>query len=89
MKKLIITIAIVLGMGMTLSAQIAPDSYEKKGGLFGKGWDYGLFRETDEESLMRLPDFDSDEDENAPLGSGIAVLTALGAAYLVGKRRKS
>ena len=88
MKKLTITIAIVLGMGMTLSAQIDPDSYEKKGGLFGRGWDYGLFLEDEDGGLMRLPEFDSEVDEDAPLGSGIAVLTALGAAYLVGKRRK-
>ena len=27
-------------------------------------------------------------DSGAPLGSGLLVLTALGAAYLVGKRRK-
>jgi hypothetical protein len=27
-------------------------------------------------------------DSNAPVGSGLVVLTALGAAYLVGKRRK-
>jgi hypothetical protein len=131
MKKLIITIAIVLGMGMTLSAQIDENMYETKGGLFGMGqniftnpdeemflpygyaeeetfipeayagmndnWDAGLFGlgsklggNRNGNALIDLPiTHGSNDDQNAPLGSGIAVLTALGAAYLVGKRRKS
>ena len=57
MKKLMITLAIVLGMGtMAFSQEIESDE-----------------------------DFDASE---TPLGSGIAVLMGLGAAYLVGKHRK-
>ena len=91
MKKLIVTIAIVLGMGMTSFAQLAPEAYEEQGGgLFGRGeWTFELF--SDEDPLLNLPEFgeggDVDADE-VPLGSGIAVLMGLGAAYLVGKRRK-
>ena len=131
MKKLIVTIAIVLGMGMTLTAQIDENMYETKGGLFGLGqnlftnaddetflpygyaeeetfmpevysgsddnWnaglfglgDNGLYNGTRDGSLINLPgQHGSDQDQDTPLGSGIAVLTALGAAYLVGKRRK-
>ena len=132
MKKLIITIAIVLGMGMTLSAQIDENMYETKGGLFGMG--QNIFTNADEEmflpygyaeeetfvpeayagmddngsaglfglgttlggnrngnGLIDLPGAHgaTDDQDGAPLGSGITVLTALGAAYLVGKRRKS
>ena len=131
MKKLIVTIAIVLGMGMTLTAQIDENMYETKGGLFGMG--QSIFTNTDEEmflpygyedaetfipeayssmddnggaglfglgnsglyngatrgGMINLPGtHGSDEDQNTPLGSGIAVLTALGAAYMVAKRRK-
>jgi hypothetical protein len=90
MKKLIVTIAIVLGMGMTSFAQLAPEAYEEQGGgLFGRGeWTFELF--SDEDPLLNLPGFgeEGDVDADVPLGSGIAVLMGLGAAYMVGKRRK-
>ena len=131
MKKLIVTIAIVLGMGMTLTAQIDENMYETKGGLFGMGqtmyenandemflpYGYaeeetfipeaytgsddngsaGLFglgttlgnRDPQNGPMFGLPtEHGLTDDQDTPLGSGIAVLTALGAAYLVGKRRK-
>ena len=81
MKKLALTIAIVLGMGLASFA--GPGD----GGMLGrgentdqKGNDNGLF--------PRLPQHDQTTNQNAPLGTGVMVLTALGAAYLVGKRRK-
>jgi hypothetical protein len=46
---------------------------------------------SDEDPLLNLPGFGEEGDVDAdtiPLGSGIAVLMGLGAAYLVGKRRK-
>ena len=84
MKKLIITTAIILGLGLT--------TFANPGGLFQRGT-------TDEEytgssSYFRdggspmLPSHGATTNQNAPLGTGIAVLTALGAAYLVGKKRK-
>ena len=68
MKKLIMTIAIVLSMCATTFAQDV-EVYEERG-LFGMG------KESE------------DQDADSPLGTGIALLTTLGAAYLVGKRRK-
>ena len=132
MKKLIVTIAIVLGLGMTTFAQEAftgadgvaesglfnlgtsffgngelglfssdyyydyEDEYEAynnypqnyvDNGLFGMGGG-SLFTRND--PMFTLPSgHGATEDTNAtPLGSGIAVLMGLGAAYLVGKRRK-
>ena len=35
----------------------------------------------------KLPAHGQNTNQPAPLGSGIVVLTALGAAYLVGKKR--
>ena len=130
MKKLIVTIVIVLGMGMTLTAQIDENMYETTGGLFGLGQAFyenandemflpygyaeeetfvpetysgmndngnaGLFGlgttlggNRNGNAPMIVPTLGLYQDQDgAPLGSSIAVLTALGAAYLVAKRRK-
>ena len=80
MKKLALTIAIVLGLGMTSFAG-------HDGGLFKRG-------ETAENTNSSkgigpgLPGHGGSGDADAPLGTGIALLASLGAAYLVGKRRK-
>ncbi len=85
MKKLIMTIAIVLGMGAMTFAQDV-EVYEEAG-LFGKG--AKMFQNRSTESLIDLPsEHGSEDDADAPLGSGIAVLMGLGAAYMVAKKRK-
>ena len=82
MKKLALTLAIVLGLSMT--------TFADGGGLFQRGSEpeqkgyYG----TRGGLGINLPGHGETDNQNAPLGTGIAVLTALGAAYLVGKRRK-
>ena len=44
--------------------------------------------ETESPSLLSLPSIHGGSDDvEAPLGSGIAVLVGLGAAYLIGKKR--
>ena len=92
MKKLTLTIAIILGMTMTSFAD---------GGLFNRADNakngasaYTYFsgnRLTGDDVITPvLPQHNQpgDQDADAPLGSGIAVLMGLGAAYLVGKKRK-
>jgi len=81
MKKLALTIAIVLGLSMT--------TFAEGGGLFQRGGEpesngyYGTRL-----NGPGLPGHGEEGDQPAtPLGTGIAVLTALGAAYLVGKKR--
>ena len=88
MKKLVMTIAIVLSMGATAFAQDV-EVYEERG-LFGMGKESGIFGAKAGEDALLLPDhgMTDDQDADSPLGTGIALLTALGAAYLVGKRRK-
>ena len=85
MKKLALTIAIVLGLSMTTFA-------ENGGGLFQRGeapQNSGVFGDRDGGVMTPgLPGHGSDENENAPLGSGVALFLGLGAAYLVGKKRK-
>lgn len=85
MKKLIITIAVVLGLGFSTFAQ---DAKVENRGLFGRGEGFHSNRDM---VLPGLPQsFVSSENSNAitPLGSGIAVLASLGAAYMVAKKRK-
>ena len=83
MKKLALTLAIVLGLGLTTFAE--PNG----GGVFGRG-ESNNQNNTSNRTLFapRLPQHGQDGNQPAPLGSGIVVLTALGAAYLVGKHRK-
>ena len=86
MKKLVLSIAIVLGLSMTTFAN--PDG----GGLFQRGEatpeSNAVF--SNREGNPLLPDHGEtgNQDANTPLGSGIAVLLGLGAAYMVGKRHK-
>ena len=92
MKKLIAITAILLGLSMTSFAQ---------GGLFHRGAsapegetaDYSLSKggsRATGEAIPMLPSHNSSNESQpaTPVGSGIAVLMGLGAAYLVGKRRR-
>ena len=90
MKKLALTIAIVLGLSMTTFAD---------GGIFHRGDNatnnasgYNYFGSTDMNRgsglTPMLPAHGEETNQNAPVGSGIVVLMGLGAAYLVGKRRR-
>ena len=96
MKKLTLTIAIVLGTTLGLTAQ------QSGGGLFERGnvtqEDYNSAYGSSQIDLfgnlragdltIELPNHGQDENQNAPLGSGIAVLLGLGGAYLVAKKRR-
>ena len=132
MKKLIVTIAIVLSMGMTTFAQEAftgadgvaesglfnmgtsffgngelglfsPDYYDYEdeyeaynyqpqnyvdNGLFGMGGGTLFSREGTGLGLMLPNGHGLTNDETAPLGSGIAILMGLGAAYALKKRKE-
>ena len=86
MKKQIITIAIVLGLSMTTFAE-----GNQGGGLFHRG--AVPEKSGDDQSMgALLPENHGmtvhQDADPAPLGSGIAVLTLLGGAYLIGKKRK-
>ena len=89
MKKSIITLTIILGMTMTSFAD---------GGLFHRGdngqnsgyvyYDAKGGEKPGDAGTPMLPAHGSQNNENAPLGSGIAVLMGLGAAYMVAKKRR-
>ena len=84
MKKLALTIAIVLGLSMTSFAD--PNG----GGLFQRGYEpeqKALYFNREGNGPI-LPGHGLNDNQEAPLGAGIAIMTALGAAYLVGKKRR-
>ena len=81
MKKLIMTLAIVLGLSIT--------TFADGGGLFQRGTEpeqKGVYG-TRGGGFPGMPGHGGTGNADAPLGTGIAVLTALGSAYLIGKRR--
>lgn len=84
MKKTIMIIAIVLGTALGAMAQ-------NGGGLFQYGAvkdDYNGIEPT-RDGLISLPtSHGQDTDADAPLGSGIAVLIGLGAAYAFVKKHE-
>ena len=92
MKKIALTIAILLGLSMTTFAE--PNG----GGLFQRGvadeefYGMGYFnnglRTTGTPMLPNHGQSTNQDGDPAPLGSGIAVLLGLGGAYLVAKKRK-
>ena len=81
MKKIALTLAIVLGMTMT--------TFADGGGLFQRGADSPEASNRTEGALTPgLPSHGEMGNQDAPLGAGIMVLTALGAGYLIGKKRR-
>ena len=100
MKKIALTIAIVLGFSLCSQAQ--------GNGLFGYGeayeeestntaWyalyqnqeiDNGLFGIFRTGGMPNLPSHNSDQNQPAPIGSGALLLIGFGAAYVTAKRRK-
>ena len=86
MKKLALTIAVVLGLGLTTFAN------SNDGGLFQRGASEstsGIYGNREGGVLTPgLPGHDEEGNQNAPLGSGVAVLLGLGAAYMVAKKHR-
>ena len=83
MKKIIFAIAIVLTIGLTANAQNRNDAFVAEwSSNGGDAWRDAL--------AITLPSggLGINGDVPAPLGSGLLVLTALGAGYAVARKRK-
>ena len=84
MKKLTLTIAIVLGLSMT--------TFADGGGLFQRGAtpeQEGGWRSISGAPVLPNHNASGNQDgDEVPVGTGIAILATLGAAYLVGKKRR-
>ena len=84
MKKRIITTAIILGLAMTSFAD--PNG----SGLFQRG-DTPAYSERNANSgtpILPVHGLSNNQNATVPLGTGVAILASLGAAYFVGKKRK-
>ena len=93
MKKLTLTIAIILGMAMTSFANdgLFNRANNAQNGASGYSFFSGSRLGDEGEgvfSMPGLPGHGEGTDQPAPLGSGIAVLMGLGAAYMVAKKRR-
>ena len=89
MKKTLVTIAIVLGLGMTAFADPYGGGLFKRGTVIDDEEFYGAGYYRDGGMLTPgLPNHNLGDNQDAPVGSGIVLLTALGGAYLVAKKRK-
>ena len=87
MKKLAITIAILLGLYMTTFAD--PNG----GGLFQRGIVsdeeyFGSGFRNNERPIMPYHELNNNQPASSPLGSGIAILLGLGAVYTLKTRNK-
>ena len=84
MKKFLFSIALTITLGFTASAQYTDG--------FFNDWDNGFDRTgTGNEIGFVLPASHGNglDTPSAPLGSGLLILTALGAGYTVSRRRKN
>ena len=93
MKKLTLTIAIILGMAMTSFANDGLFNRANNANNGASGYSFFNGSRLGEENngvfnTPGLPGHGEDTDQPAPLGSGIAVLMGLGAAYMVAKKRR-
>ena len=82
MKKILFAIAIIMTMVLSASAQ-------RDGFFSGYDSSYGD-RMENPNGLLNLPssnDISEAGNESAPLGTGLLIMTALGAGYMVVKRR--
>lgn len=81
MKKLILTFAIVLTVGVSAFAQRS---------LLGKSEEEQAGRELTTPLIVQPESHNmtGNQNANAPLGTGVAIMLGLGAAYMVAKKRK-
>ena len=81
MKKILFAIAIVLTLGLTANAQ-------GRDGFFGMSDNDSYNDRTVDDPTFMLPNHFESTDNDAPLGTGLLVLTALGAGYAVARKRR-
>ena len=82
MKKILFAIALIMVLSFGANAQSDGFFKSDNGGYSN--------REGGEtpSSIMALPGHGETGDQTAPLGSGMLILTAMGAGYAIARRRK-
>ena len=82
MKKILFAIAIVLTIGFTANAQGRDGFFSS----FDNGYDN---RGGVDDPAFAMPNHFQTNDYDAPLGSGLIILSALGAGYAVYRKKRS
>lgn len=84
MKKIVFAIAIVLTFGLTANAQGRDGFFNDWGNNdYNRSIDYNVFPAVLGGELGNLQG-----NQDAPLGTGLLVLTALGAGYAVARKKR-
>lgn len=83
MKKIIFAIAIVLTLGLTANAQKNDSFIHNDWDESNRDWDSGTLG-----IVMPALGIGTYGNSQAPLGTGILVLTALGAGYAVARKKR-
>ena len=78
MKKVLFALALVMTMGLCANAQID--------GYFQPSGDNIRLTDPDNGIDISMPKHNENTDQGAPLGSGLLILTAMGAGYALRKR---
>ena len=82
MKKILLALALTITLGLTASAQSYNDSFvdwtDSDAGRTSVDWAI----------VFPASHFTNTDQNGAPLGSGLLVLTALGAGYAVNKKHR-
>ena len=77
MKKIILTIAIVLGIGFGVNAQ--SDAFFTQS--------FSDYRNSDDVETPRLPAHALTSDQDAPVGTGLLLLAGMGLGYAALRKR--
>ena len=85
MKKILFAIAIVMMLGVTANAQKGRDTFFN--------WSDGVDYRGSGDALDNFPVLpglaqDPNQDVPAPLGSGLLIMTALGAGYVAVRKKR-
>ena len=80
MRKSFILLVTMLFMALPMRSQVFLTQEDLDSERDGQWSDIGL--------IIPIHEQDFDQAEYSPLGSGIALLAALGGAYLLGKKRR-
>lgn len=83
MKKIIFAIAIVLTLGLTANAQQNDSFIHNDWDENNRNWDSGTLG-----IIMPALGIGDTSNSQAPLGTGLLVLTALGAGYAVARKKR-
>ena len=100
MKKTILILTTVFGLAMTTQAQYfstGAGNYRHGGGLFGRGLvddEYYSGAFVNQQALLNgnslpgIPGHDLEDNQPAPVGSGVLLLLGFGASYAVAKKHR-